>query len=372
MIMNSTVRDYLLNTEHFNLIARFVFLKSDESEDKDMVSHVIGGTLSVTKANGTRRSISITVENTGFDFLMSVSKLLALKFKLELGYLIDGTEYYFPQGIFVFSDASFNDTADNSVTINASDKFALINGDLGGELGEMYRVPVGTNIATAIRNTLIEVGDPKTPLLNISNSIVSPFTLEKEDNYGEILTSFNDMLSCNMYYDLDGRLRVEPEIADIYKENLWDYTIEYPHYQGGTRTISRKNVYNAVKVIGANVNGDLATGYSENKNPTSEFSIQRLGYKRIKKIPDSNIPNDSYAQQRSDYELKKLMAWFSSISFLSIPLFHFDVDKIVTLTSDNLQLEHERHLLNSFSIPLNASGGKMNCDATKASELSFV
>ena len=372
MMMNNTVREYLLNTTHFDIIARFVFLKSDESEDRDMISHVIGGTLSVTKNNGVRRTVSITVENTGFDFLMNISKLLVLKFKLELGYLIDGTEYFFKQGIFVFSDASFSDTTDNSVTINATDKFSLINGELGGELITMFKVDVGERIADAIRNTLVAVGDTKTPILNISNSIKTPFTLEKDSNYGEILTSFNDMLSTNMYYDIDGRLRVEPEVADIYKETLWDYSMDYPHYQGGTRSISRKEVYNAVKVVGANVNGDLATGYSENNNPISDFSIAKLGYTRIFKLNDANIPNDDYAQQRSDYELKKLMAWFSSMTFNSIPLFHFDVDKIITITSDNLKLEHERHLLNSFSIPLNASGGKMNCNATMASHLNFV
>jgi hypothetical protein len=370
------IQTFLQTANVLKLIAKFNLLREDESESDEFTTKIISGNLNITKANGVRRSCDITIENVDGSFFLDPQTIwLRQKIKIYLGYDINGVEYYFPQGIFVISDISYDDSAGNkTASITAIDKFSLLDGQLSGTLQGTYLVQNGNLIKNAMRSLLTEVGDPKYPLLDIGTDTV-PYDLYVEvgGTYGDVLTAMNNMISYNMYYDVNGVFRCEPETLDIQKPVLWDYTTANFQYQGGKASYPLKNAKNAVKVVGNNVNGNLATGYIENTNPESYFSVARLGgVPIIVVINDSLIPDDSYAQQRAEYELKKLMALYSEVSFYSVPIFFLDVNYIVTLTSPNLNFDRERFLINNLTIPLVPSAGMVTVNAVKASDLAFA
>lgn len=372
--MEVDIKQYLRESNNIKPIAKIVLLHNeDESEWSPFETKVIDGNINIIKANGVRRSCSLTIENVDGEFFLRPTHIwVRQKFKIYLGYDVLGDEYWFPQGVFIMSDVSYNDAGGNkTASIEGIDKFSLLDGQLSGTLQGTYSVALGTQINTAMRTLLSEVGDPQYPILDIPDTDLTPYTLYTEvgGTYSDTLIEMNNMIAYNMYYDEDGVFRCEPETLDIQKPSLWNYTTAEFHYQGGTRSISTRNVYNAVKVIGNNVNGNLATGYAENINPESDFSVDRLGgVPIVKVISDQVIPTDAYAQGRAEYELKKLMALYSEVSFQSTQLYFLDVNNIVTITSANLDLARERFLITSLTIPF---FDKISLNVVKASDLNF-
>jgi len=65
-------------------------------------------------------------------------------------------EYYNQNGVFVVSDPSVSKKgSDKQVSIQCYDKFALLDGTLGGNIDGTYTIPVGTNIKQAVKDILM-------------------------------------------------------------------------------------------------------------------------------------------------------------------------------------------------------------------------
>jgi hypothetical protein len=125
-------------------------------------------------------------------------------------------------------------------------------------------------------------------------------------------------------------------------------------------------------VVGDNVNGNLALGIARNDDPSSPLSTHQIGEKLAPPITDAVIDTDARAQDRANYEIKRYASLPTEAVITCIPLFHLDVDQIITVTDSHENLSEERFLINSFTIPLNPSGGTMTINASKANDLDFV
>ena len=66
---------------------------------------------------------------------------------------------------------------------------------------------------------------------------------------------------------------------------------------------------------------------------SSPTSINNIGFKRQKRIEDSNISSDALCVDRCNYELKKLVSLQNEVSISCIPFLYFlDIDNIITIT----------------------------------------
>jgi hypothetical protein len=128
---------------------------------------------------------------------------------------------------------------------------------------------------------------------------------------------------------------------------------------------------NRVVVIGANVNGHTVMAEAVNDDPSSPLSYQRIGYRMASPITDSNITNDVTAQERADYELRKVLIAQSSMSsgvFFNPVL---SVNNLITYTDRFLGLKRERLLIQSISFSLDYSG-MMSLTTSNIKNLPFV
>jgi len=379
-----TINDYYtkLRTQYRKPKIKVELLhREDESVYRSITTDLINasGSLRISNVNGLRRQLDLTLNNTSGDYLPNIEGLwLGSKIKLWLGEEINGEDFWLPQGVFVLNNPDAESyISSKTLRIKAVDKFGMLDGTVGGELNSTYIVPVGSNIYTVLRELLNGTStsdlptDIRIPVLDQAYaSEVTPYTLRKEvgDMMGNIIIDIQGMLSSNVYYNVNGEMVFEQDSNDDFKGSLWDFSTEEFNYLGSTVTYKFSDVYNAVRVIGDNVDGNIALYEAQNTNLASPTSIQNLGYQRTLVIEDSVINTDALAEARANYELKRKTALYSEISLTAIPMYHLDVDNVITLTDASLGLNRDRFLINELTIPLGI-GGQMTIHASKTEEL---
>jgi hypothetical protein len=381
--MSVTFADYIAymkTVDTFQPIARFEFLNPDETAYASFSGEVISGSLNVNRANGVRRSCDISVNNIYNGFTPDPRTFwINQKFKLSLGYRINGEDFFIPQGVFrVSNPRTTHIKAQKEASISGVDKFAFLK----NILGVTYDIPLSTNVISAIKAILLEsaVNDPVAPMLMIDSAEVTPYTIYKEygRTYADVLLELNSILSYNMFYDTNGRFTCTPDILNSIKVSQWDYSTQQTSgsngktYLGIVQEYNFDEAYNIVMVVGDNVNGNLALGIARNDDPSSPLSTMKIGEKLAPPITDAVIDTDEKAQNRANYEIKRYASLAVDATITSIPLFHLDADQIITVYDEEENLFGERFLINSLNIPLAPNGGNMTINASKANDLDFI
>ena len=202
--MYLTYNDYLLyiNKQIQKPIAKIEWLRVDETVESTITSDILGGNLSISRNNGVRRTCSFTLKNEP-NLLPDIYGIwVKKKFKLWLGVIDDnGNEFFLPQGVFVLTNPNYNsEPSGSTVTINGTDKFCLLNGEMGGILKDIYQINSGTNVNNSITTILTAFGDPKPPIMDLTSQTF-PYTIRKgqDDNIGELLKEIAKISSRNIY-----------------------------------------------------------------------------------------------------------------------------------------------------------------------------
>ena len=365
-------------------IARITLLRlEDETPYRIIEKEILDGSLQINRNNGIRRSCSLQLSNEKLDMLPNEEGFwINRKFLLELGQEINGNTVFFPQGVFVVSNPSVvSNNKSSIVTINGIDKFSLLNGQLGGNLGATYTVPVGQDINNAIRAVLAEYLDDNSqfpidaiiPLLQDlpTEYANTPYDIIENTNIGNLLLELSGTYSRNIYYNNLGRLVFEDDILDNLKGSIWTFSTNEFLYLGATRNYQMDELYNKVIVHADNANGESWTGVAVNNNPASQTSINRLGVTRIAPIiTDNLIFNQYYVDIRAKYELRKVNSLLSSVSINSVPFFGLDVDELITISDEKLGFLDEKLIIQSINIPFR-NNGTMTISAVGTFELEI-
>jgi hypothetical protein len=380
--MSITYNNYIAYMKNpnsaYQLLAKFELLHSDETVYQTFQAQVIGGSLTVNRANGVRRSVAINVHNINNLFTPDPMKFWVNdKFKLSLGYVINGEVYYREHGVYGLRNPSTShEDSQQEAAITGIDKFAFLNGTLNGRLNATYTILRGTSVRTAISAILSLCNDNIPPLILIDPSIVTPYTIYKEagETYADILLELNTIVAGNMFYDATGRFVCEPDIPNTEKGCSFDFedNLKVPIYSGINLVHDFESAYNIVMVIADNVAGNIATGIATNNDPTSSLSVLSIGEKLAPIIRNSVIDTDERAQDLANYEIKRYASMSVEGTITSIPLIELDVDEVVTVTDVREKLDKEKFLINSITMPLSPqSGQQMQIGVSKLTEIDF-
>ena len=260
--INKTIRTSILKVQ---------FLRADETPLFEVVNDVSNsGTLNIQNKNGVRRSTSFDLTNFKKEYFPELDSPIWIgkKFKLWLGYRINGEDYFLPQGVFVMDDPTVNS---NSFTVGVSgiDKFAMLDGTLGGEIDSIFIINAGVSLTTAINSVMLLSNDPKPVVIDTAlGTSTLPYQIIKEtgDTIGSILIELAEAFSCNIYYNEDGFLVFEKDSSDSTKGVIHVFSDgEFEtNYSNGNIQHNFSEVYNSCLVIGDNINGAIATGKVSN------------------------------------------------------------------------------------------------------------
>lgn len=354
------------------------WLRIDETVESEIVEDILDGNLTINKNNGVRRVIDFTVKNSA-SLLPHIDGIwINKKLRLSLGVkLPSGEDYLIQQGVFVLSNPSYTSNPSGStVTFQAIDKFGLLDGQNGsGILQDIFLIASGTNINTGVQSILTAFKDTIPPNLQPSTKTF-PYDLRKgqTDNVGSMLQSIAYFASRNVYYDEYGRLTFVDDIDDDKKASLWDFNFQDDRfcYLGSTIENQFSAVRNVVKVIGDNSssNGLIAVGIAKDTDLTSPTNIYRIG--EIPHVIQNNyIQTNSDAQALAEYMLKGLKVLNSTFSLDVIPMYHLDVDRVVTITDPSLGYVKQRFLIQSMSIGLGVDRS-MTISGVAVDEVDFT
>lgn len=347
---------------------------------------VAGGSYSENYQNGQRRTLSFSLINNDGKYTPGINNIWGnTRIALEVGLQptdIDGV-IWFKKGIYVVTKANpSHNTTDKTVSVECADKFNIFEGKMG-TLTETVEIPpdmVIEDIINDILGTASGNGYPfdTAPIIYHSSfkGRKTPATISGSSGstWGNILTQLAEILSAEIFYNAEGRLTIVPIVevtADGDKPVLYDYVASKGDFQNDDFDLDISSFVNKVVVIGSNVNGHTVMAEAVNDDASSPLSYQKIGYRVAAPINDSNITNDTLAQERADYELRKVLIAKSSLS--SSVFFNpiLSVNNLVTYTDDFYELERERLLLQSISFSIGYDG-MMSISASNIKNLPFV
>lgn len=285
-------------------------------------------------------------------------------------------------GIFLPSDPDISlDDTNKSVNLNLVDKFATLDGTVGGKLPTVYSIPVGSKVCDII-NSLLEDERMESYPYDVKKAIIprscmnltTPYTITKtaSDSIGSILLDLATIMNCQVYYNEYGNLVFESNEEELQystKSPIWHFTDDELSYSNLNLKINFSKVENVVTVTGANINGDLMSCTLENTNPYSPTNIHLTEPNPVT-IEDENIASDKLAYQRCEYELFKRSLLPISASFTSIFLPHLDVSKVVTITNKDVGYDRVPFLINSINYPI-AINPTPTINLSNVSEVAF-
>lgn len=364
-------------------------LYQDESFREDITKYLIdgSGSLQIQYAQGQRRSLNFTLDNSNGQFtpMDANGKIwINTKFKLELGIELEsGDVVWNSAGIFVIGNPSvIRDGGQKTIDIQCYDKFALLDGTLGGILEATYEVEADELIYNVMVDTLSQDNGNNYPIdlkpVLFDSSLITEktqYSLSKSANesLGAILIELADMISCDIYYNEEGNLIVQSGIKDISQVNkptLWTFSDNEFQYLSTNISYDFTKVKNRVMVVGSNVNGDnIYIATAENTNPRSSSRISVVGIKNYY-LEDSNIYSDYLAQSRADYELNKLSILQQTIQIGSTFMIHLDVNNCVALEDEFLDYYDARFIIQSLSIPISTSS-QISIECTNIASLPY-
>ena len=380
-------------------ISRLRFLQPDGStaftvdndpRQKRSGAFIRSGSLSVNLQNGTRRTASVQLADVDGEFDYNVNKVwFGTEIAVDMGILtgngttVDGTEIWFPQGVFRVNQATQN-VHPNGVTMDYSltDKWAGIDGTLTGTLESTYTVSKGTNIFAPIVTLLgLDRGDGepydnmaplfteyynnKTQKLQDGTTVPltdAPYDMTVDSDDGtvaDMVLALCGAVNAWVGYDRSGRLRIDPSQDDILDEDKpvsWRFSLAEAQVTGLAYDYQIGDVFNDYIVLGYMTSDYVQpAARAVNEDPMSPVCVSRIG-RRTKRDPQPNFATVRMCADYAEWKVKRTAILRSAVSVSCNQVFHLDENTIIEIVrTDKPGSPTERHLVQGFTLPFSGT-----------------
>lgn len=346
-------------------VVRLYYLNDDETINQDISEYITSGNLSFKYGQGITRTADITLNNFSKKMYPNPIKSIiwqGRKFRIDVGLCYNKTIFWKKCGIFAAQTPSINES-DFTTSIQLYDKFAMVDGTIGGKRDHEFKIPVGTKIHTAIQMCLNEDKGNGRPydykFVNFPmkyEDVVTPYTITKSNNcsMGDIILELAKMISCDVFYDDNGHLTLTTDsdsFGNEYRGIWWDYNENELLYTPPSISYSSSNAYNKITVCGAIQNGYQFKGVYENTNPKSQYNTN-ISEVRAQRIDDDNITSDILCFERAKYEYQKNSRNVMELKCDSIFIPCLLPNNVVTWSNKRLGIVNEKFIINSIDMDL--------------------
>lgn len=393
----------------FIKLCRLRFLQPDGStafaldnnpRNQRNANFIAQGTIHCNLQNGCRRTAEVTLGNLDGDFDFNVNRVwFGQEIAIDEGLILsDGSEYYLQQGIFLPVDPVENlSPASRTMTYQLTDKWAMLDGTLGGRLEGTYQVEAGTGIFPPIAALLAEDRGNGRPVDNIPPVFTeyyngktqalpeggtgaltdAPYTLTVEGggSKADVILGLAGMVNAWIGYDSAGALRLDPsqdDLLDSDKPVEWQFSMSRAKLLGAAYQSKNTEVYNDYIVVGELL-GDAAQpkGRAQNLDPASDTNIRLIGRKTFW-MQAPGYGTDTMCRDLAAWKLKRAAAMQKAVTISCGQLFHIRENSLVTIVrTDKPGSPVERHLVMGFSRPLSWSG-EMTINAVSVQDLPIA
>lgn len=366
--LNRPVKEMYVKFELYDNSMKFL---SDITKD---VTKEDTGSISVDKNRPVRRSFSFSLNNISNLYSWGEEKLIWInkRVKVLVGLkLPNGKVEYIPQGVFILTDLSDNHTKQGKTTsLSGQDKAYLFTDKRGKFINELT-IAKDTKISTAIK-TIAQAGGENLFLFDtVTKTVPYELTYSSNDNRWTAMEELAKLAQCDLYYDVNGYLRLEKVETNIDLEpTVWSYKNGESgdlFYAGNVRKLDEYEMANAIRVIGASAQSttiiyDLVVDDTKTQWKNNPYSIQKIGYilyQHNDGNADSLITTQSDAIYRARYELMKRLGYCERLDLYLAPNWLHDAGDVVEVVDDN-NVEG-KYLIESFQVPIKPDLMTANC-----------
>lgn len=344
-----------------------------------------GGSYSENYQSGQRRSLSFSLLDDDRKYGVGVNGVwFVSRFGLEMGVgMPDGGVAWVKRGVYVAQQPSVQHSSDRDVVqVSCADKWCLFSGP-SGRLESTYEIESGSKIVPIIESILSTDRENGVPLdsqpVSVHPSLAdkrtqSKITMNAGQTYADILLELATQMSAEIFYNSAGQLTVVPlvEISlDDGKASSWDFDEGMGEIDSLNFSFNASEVFNRVIVIGSTSNGAYHRAEASNDDPSSPTSVQRIGLRTASIVNDANITTDYLAEERAQYELRKILLLRTSVSFNTAINPFPAINGVITVTSGYYGMLRERFVVQSISCSLDHSGS-MSVSASSVWNLPFL
>ena len=364
-------------------IIRVYMLNKDETIYRDISEFILNDwDLSFKFQQGQIRSGNITLINNTGEWLPSPVKNTiwkGTKYKILTGIFYNGVAYWKDCGIFVSGNPSI-DNEKQIISVPLYDKFALLDGTIGGKRFSEFKIPVGSNIKECIELCLNEdkgngeVFDFK-PIIfpTIYSDEKTPYSITKDANLsmGDIIIELAEMINCYVSYDNYGNLNITPGTVtnDDYASMpvSWNYNESKGQFTSVFFDIDFESLINEIVVCGAIEGGKQYRATIINSSPSSQSNIYLTEPSQLY-IEDSNLIGYEACLSKAKYEMIKQGRLSAQLKFKSIYIPHLECNNTILFTYSKLNMLNELFVINSITIN---SDLFIDISASNANEVIF-
>lgn len=365
-------------------VVRLFLLNENEVPMQDVSEYLLSGNLSYNYQQGQTHSLNLTLYNhDGFWITHPIRGNLwsKTKFRLDIGVYFNGTVYWKKCGIFAVKENNISGQPEDTITLQLYDKFALLDKKISGTIDSELKIPVGTNLVSAIKLCLAcDSGggiayDYKPVLFETDLSdVTTPYTITKSPNtsIGEVIIDLANMVSCDVFYNENGNLTLRPGIDELPLDKRgvsWFYTEDELLYSTPSIGIDYASMINKIIVKGAIENGKQFKGIAENKIPWSQSNVN-FNRTNTEIIEDSNITSDDLAKERAEYELQKRIISYMKTGFKSVFIPHLMPKDVVVWNYKKQGVVNEKYVISSLSFSL-GDGYLTDIEMSNVSEVNL-
>lgn len=347
---------------------------------------VMGGSYSENYQSGQRRSLSFTLfDDDAGKYSVGVNGVWFMtRIGLEMGIgMPDGGTAWVRRGVYVAQQPTHQHSSDrDTIQVSCADKWCLFSGP-SGRLENTYEIESGSRIVPIVESILAtdrESGvflDSRPPVVHPSlmgATTQAKITMNAGQTYADILLELATQMSAEIFYNSVGQLTIMPlseTSLDDGKASSWDFDEGLGEIDSLSFSFNSSEVFNRVIVIGSTSNGSYHRAEASNDDPSSPTSVQRIGVRTAQIVNDANITTDYLAEERAQYELRKILLLRTPTSF-NTPINPFPAaNGVITLTSSHFGMVRQRFVVQSLSIPLDYSG-TMSVSASSVWNLPFL
>jgi hypothetical protein len=320
--------------------------------------------------------------------------------------LPNGTEYYIPQGVFYLRDPKSQiEPSKRQITYSLVDKWAYLDGTLFGTLPQSHVIAEFSNVFQSMQGVLqlsrfnmLQVAEDPFDMLDSTPPIFtnyynnlppveyqsggitqyvsrvdSPYEIIEQvgAKAADLMIELNNMIVGMIGYDPTGALRVEPSqenILDSDKPLLWQFNSKNSVLFSKMENSKNTQVYNDVVVIGEGLKDAEVYGRATNLDPRSDTNVNAIGLKTYQERR-ADLATSQQCADTAAFLLKKKTILQKSITINCSQMFHLMENRLISVErTDKPGAPVERHLIQSFSIPIGETG-QMSINATSVNDI---
>jgi hypothetical protein len=379
-MLYSSGSKYIVKVELLNIFEKpFDLIKGEISKD-------VSGEVTINLEQLTRRTCNVSFFNQDGKYIINEDNpfWMSKKFKLYIG-ISDGTNtYWFEQGVYL---ATSVENQDGVFTVNGIDKGGAIDGSLNTNIIEtQYIVEPQSNIYKVISDSMalsfnLPNGvqsnvDTISPLIDYYYKSIyteAEISLDSNAPIGDLIKSLADGYGADVYYDAAGRLVFKKSLPDD-STNKYSYAPiewEFIDNEGLYNDLSLSYEYSAKNTVTVYTNSSEFENVSYtayNDNPCSPIRVSLVGIRRMDSVEIPYVEENvkRMTQRCKEYaEYLLIQETFNGLkaNFNSVLMPHMDVGKAVTIVDKLNNLNDNKFIISSLSMPLD--GGEMSVDATQ-------